>query len=178
MESPALMISAAVVAMVVAGVLVVVRVVPAAHVGVVIRAGRVVRTRPSGPVVVAPGVERIEMVALQPGPIDPLAVTAMTRDGVDVRLVVSALWSVTDPTRAVHAMPDAPSLTAAAVERALRHLVADVDLTDLLRDREALLSLLPITTQPLVGPYGVELIDIDLLGLEVRVGPELLRMLV
>lgn len=177
MESTPLLAAAALVAMVGVVGCAVVRIVPAAHCGVVTRGGRVARSRPSGLVMVAPGVERIEMVALQPAPIDPLAVTVLTRDAVEVRLVVSVLWCVADPARAVHAVPDARIATAAAVERALHHLVANVDLAYLLRDREVVLSRLVVTALPLVSPFGVTLIDVDLLDAEVRVGAELLRML-
>ncbi len=177
MESTDLMVAAALVAVVAATGWSVVRIVPAEHCGVVTRAGRVTRSRPSGLALVTPGLERIEMVALQPAPIDPLGVMALTRDGVEVRLVVSLLWCVADPTRAVHAVPDARGATAAAAERALHHLVANVDLANLLRHREVVLSGLPVIALPLVRPIGVELVDVDLLDVEVRVGPELLRLL-
>lgn len=177
METTALVVIAALVAAVAVIGCAVVRVVPAEHCGVVMRAGRAVRSRPSGLTVVAPGIERIEMVALQPGPIDPLGVTALTRDGVEVHLVVSVLWGIADPTLAVHAVPDARAATAAAVERALHHLVANVDLANLLRDREVVMSRLPVVALPFVGHFGAELVDVDLLDAEVRVGPELLRLL-
>lgn len=177
MESTALLIAAALVAAVAATGCAVVRIVPAEHCGVVTRAGRVTRSRPSGLALVTPALERIEMVALQPAPIDPLGVTALTRDGVEIRLVVRVLWCVADPTRAVHAVPDARGATTAAAERALHHLVANVDLAHLLQHRERVLSRMAVIALPLVGPLGVELVDVDLLDLEVRVGPELLRLL-
>jgi regulator of protease activity HflC (stomatin/prohibitin superfamily) len=155
----------------------VVRIVPAGHRGVVTRAGRVARSQPSGLVAVLPGVDRVEMVALHPQAIDPLSVAAMTRDGVEVRLVISVLWCVTDPALAVDAVPNVRAATADAVERALHHLVANADLASLLRDREAVLSRLPVSALLLVSPWGVELVDVDLLEVEVRVGPELLRLL-
>lgn len=154
-----------------------VRIVPAGHRGVVIRAGRVARTRPSGLLVVVPVVERVEMVALYPRAIDPLSVSAVTRDGVELRLVVSVLWCVTDPAVVAQAVPDARTAVADVVERGLHHLVANVDLADLLREREAFLARLPVTALPLVISLGVELVDVDLLDAEVRVGPELLRLL-
>ncbi len=177
MESPALLVAAALVATAAAIGCAVVRVVSAEHCGVVIRAGRVARSRPSVLALVVPGFARIEMVGLHPAPIDPLGVTALTRDGVEVRVVVSVLWCVADPTRAVRAVPDARPATAAAVERALHHLVANVDLAQLLLYREVVLSRLPVIALPFVGPFGVELVDVDLLDAEVRVGPELLRLL-
>jgi regulator of protease activity HflC (stomatin/prohibitin superfamily) len=177
MESTVLVVAGAVVATALATGIAVVRVVPAGHCGVVIRAGRATRLRRSGLVMVAPGIERIEMVALRPPPIDPLGVTTLTRDGVEVHLIVSVLWSVADPTCAVNSALDVRAATASAVERGLHHLIANVDLAHLLRDREDVLSQLPATTQPLAEHFGVEVIDVDLLDAELRVGPALLRLL-
>jgi hypothetical protein len=36
---------------------------------------------------------------------------------------------------------------------------------------------LPVIALPLVSPLGAELVDVDLVDAEVRVGPELLRLL-
>lgn len=177
MDQTALLIAAAVVATAAVAGRAVVKVVPAGHRGVVTRAGRVARSRRPGLAAVVPGVERIQMVALRPRPIDPLTVTATTRDGVEVRLVLSVFWRVADPVRAVRGEPETRTATADAVERALRHLVATVDLASLLRDREPMLARLAVRTGPLLGPVGVELVDVDLLDTEVRVGPELLRLL-
>jgi len=55
-------------------------------------------------------------------------------------------------------------------------VVGTVALSDLLRDRESLVSRLRAAVIPL-RPLGVELVDVDLLAVEVRVGPELLRLL-
>jgi regulator of protease activity HflC (stomatin/prohibitin superfamily) len=126
---------------------------------------------------VLPGVERIDMVALHPKTVEPLMVTALTRDGVDVRLVVSVLWRAVQPSLVVQAVPDATAIIEATVERVLHQLVANVDLATLLRDRGSLLAGLPVTARPLVTPLGVEIVDVDLLDVEVRVGPELLRLL-
>ena len=177
MDSTALLVAAALAATVVVVACAVVRIVPAGHRGVVTRAGRVARSRPSGLIIAAPVVERVVMVDLHARPIDPLSVAALTRDGADIRLTVSVLWSVVDPTLAACAVPDARSATADAVERTVHHLVANVELVSLLRDREALLKRLPVSALPLVRAWGVELVDVTLLDAEVRVGPELLRLL-
>lgn len=158
-----------------------VRVVPAGHVGVVCRGGRVVRTRPSGLLIAAPGRERLVMVPLHAQSIDPLRVTAVTRDGVEVQLVLSVLWRVVDASAAVeagHAGPHGLGHGAEqVVERAMHHLVARVDLVELLRDRELLLAQMPDAGRALLGAVGVEVLDVDLLDAEVRVGPELIRLL-
>jgi regulator of protease activity HflC (stomatin/prohibitin superfamily) len=176
-EPTVLLVVAALAVVTTIGCAAVVRIVPAGHCGVVLRGGRPARSRLSGLFVLLPGIERVAMVPCQPRPIDPLSVNALTRDGVEVRLVISVLWRVADFTLAAQAKPDLWSATADAVDRALHHLVASVDLAALLRERETVLARLPAADLPLVARLGVELIDVDLLDAEVRVGPELLRLL-
>lgn len=152
-------------------------VVPAGHRAVVVRAGRPVRSRAPGVLLRAPGIERVVMVPLHPPPIDALSVNAQTRDGVEVRLAISLLWRVTAPEQAACATPDLWSATASAADWAVRHVVLDVQLTALLHDRAGVLRRVTTATRPLTDPIGVEVIDVDLLHAEVRLGPELLRLL-
>jgi regulator of protease activity HflC (stomatin/prohibitin superfamily) len=176
-ESAALVAVAAAVAAAAVVCAALVRIVPAGHCGVVTRAGRVARTRPSGLLVAMPVVERVAMVDLHPRAIDPLGVTVSSRDGVEIRLVVSVLWRVCDAVQAAQSESDGGTVVAGAVERALHHLVADVDLRQLMSARQTLLAELPLTTRPLLEPLGVALVDVDLLDADVRVGPELFRLL-
>jgi regulator of protease activity HflC (stomatin/prohibitin superfamily) len=176
-ESAALVAVAAAVAAAAVVCAALVRIVPAGHCGVVTRAGRVARTRPSGLLVAMPVVERVAMVDLHPRAIDPLGVTVSSRDGVEIRLVVSVLWRVCDAAQAAQSESDGGSVVASAVERALHHLVAEVDLRHLISARQSLLAELPLTTRPLLEPLGVALVDVDLLDADVRVGLELFRLL-
>lgn len=154
-----------------------VRIVPAGHVGVVSRAGRVTRWRSSGVVLLVPVVDSCALVRVDRQAMDPLVVLAVTRDGIEVRLVLSVLWRVSDPVLAVDTSRSPRTAAAQAVERALHHRVAHTDLVPLLRDREAVLAGLPAATVPLVDDIGVEIVDADLLDADVRAGPELLRLI-
>ncbi len=155
----------------------VLRVVPEGHVAVVSRAGRAPRVIPSGPLVVVPGLDRTDLVALHPRPLTPVTTTATTADGVEVRLVVSVLWEVVEPQLTLCALPDAATVVAESVERGLHPLAAGADLTELLRDRHAAVIRLPLTLAQELDPVGVRIVDVDLLDLDVRVGAELLRLL-
>ena len=154
-----------------------IRLVPTGHTGVVVRGGRVARTRSSGLVPMLPGLEHLELVPRQVQDLHPLVTTAVTRDGVEVRLVVSVLWEVTHPETAAAVVPDARTAATEAIERSLHHAVARVELSELLRDREAVLDRLAEDSGPMLRRAGAALLDIDLLDVEVRVGPELLRLL-
>lgn len=174
---PAVVIATSAVAAALVMVAAAIRRVPDEHCAVITRGGRVVRTRRSGPTWALPGLERVTLVALRPPALDPLSLTATTRDGVELRLVMSVLWQVTDPDLAARAGRDITYTTIDVIERVLHHLVANVDLGDLLRNRDELLSRLPVTARPMTASIGVDLIDVDLVCAEVRVGPELLRLL-
>lgn len=158
--------------------LAVVRIVPVGHVGVVTRGSVVLRTRPSGVFVAIPRLDRLVMVPIGAQNLEPLRVMAVTRDGVELQLVLSVLWRVVEPAVAVHVIPPGGRTNAAElVERAVHHLVARVDLVDLLRDRDCLLAKLTDAGRSLLTAAGVEVLDADLLDAEVRVGPELIRLL-
>jgi hypothetical protein len=68
-------------------------------------------------------------------------------------------------------------VTAETVERELRRLLANVELACVLREREAVAAQLSVTTLPLLGPLGVELVDTDLVDVALRGGPELANLL-
>jgi regulator of protease activity HflC (stomatin/prohibitin superfamily) len=155
----------------------VLRVVPAGHVGVVRRAGRAQRVVPPGPVGVVPGLDRVDLVALHPRPLDPVATTATTADGVEVYVVVSVVWQVVDPRLTIGAVPDPATVVAEWVERGLHHLTAGAQFADLLRERHAAVRRLPETLGAALAPFGIRVLDIDLLDIDVRVGAELLRLL-
>ncbi len=154
-----------------------VRVVPAGHRGVVVRAGRPRREAGEGLVAVVPVLDRVTMVSLHPATIDPVVVPAITHDGAEVRVVLSVLWQVTEPTAASGAEPGAGSVTALVVERAVRREAAHADLGRLLRDQAALVRLTPEDETLLHEHAGVRVLDIAIVDTEVRASPELLRLL-
>lgn len=166
-----------VVAALVAGAAGVVRVVPAGHRGVVLRGGRPVRSRPPGLLLHLPGAEQVNVVPLLAQRLDPVVVSAVTREGAEVRVVASLLWRVVAPDRAAAVGRDLAWVTAETVERELRRLLGNVDLACVLREREAVAARLSVTTLPLLGPLGVELVDTDLVDVALRGGPELANLL-
>lgn len=154
-----------------------VRFVPAGHHAVITRAGAQVRSSSGGVVAVAPGIERLHLVAIRPPAIDPLSVVGVTQDGVEVQLVVSVLYRIVDAPLVVASATDSREVTSDTVERTLHHLIAETDLVDLLTHREDVLNRAVAVAPPLLAPLGVELTDIDLIDTEVRMGAQLLRLL-
>jgi len=174
MEPTALIVTAIAIALLAVGLSV--RMVPVGHVGVVVRAGRPVRSRPAGLVPLVPGFEQLRNLALLPPPLEPVEVVATTRDGVEVRMTLSVLWRIDDVDRAA-AQSDPCLVVAEAVERSVRHEVGALDLRSLLEDREGMLGRLTGDQTGLLAATGVCLLDADLLATEIRVGPHLLDLL-
>jgi len=151
--------------------------VPSGHRGVVMRAGRAVRTARPGPVLTAPLVERVELIEVGLRSLEPVTASAVTADGVEVRATLSVLWQVTRPRSAALLEGPPEALVMDVVERATHRLVGERELTAVLHDRLQLVGLVPEAVRPLLEPWGCEVVDVDLLDLEVRVGAELLRLL-
>jgi regulator of protease activity HflC (stomatin/prohibitin superfamily) len=154
-----------------------VRLVPVGSRAVVTRFGKVTKVQDAGLAVVLPGVDRLTQVVMTPRRVEPVSTTACTRDGFDLRLIASVLWQVQDPTATLHASPDIGSVTQDVVERWLHHVVADADLVTLLEAREEVLASARPHLDALAGAIGVTVLDVDLQGVEIRAGSELLRLL-
>lgn len=118
-----------------AGAAAMVRIVPAGHVGVVTRLGRVSRTRPTGPAMVCPVVERVAMVSSGATQVAPIVARARTADDVPIALVGSAVVRVRDAGRWVAG--DGGSRLGPLWEEAFALAVGEVGLFDLTGSRRS-----------------------------------------
>jgi regulator of protease activity HflC (stomatin/prohibitin superfamily) len=175
--NPALVTATLLVALCVAVVVSTVRLVPTGSYALVLRWGRVARESGPGVVAVVPGVDRLVVLSAQPSRLEPVPVVATTRDGVDVRMELSVRWRVVDPARSLLAVPDAATATADAVEHAARHVVNETPLRALVEERSDVLAGLDERASAVTAEWGAAVLDVDALEVELRAGPELLRLL-
>ncbi|MEH7984639.1 SPFH domain-containing protein, partial [Pseudomonas aeruginosa] len=105
----------------------VLRFVPNGHTGVVMRFGRVIRTRQPGPALVVPIIERVRMVPSSAAPISPLVVRATTADDVPVIVTARAVVRIDDARQWIAADTVQP---AHLVEDAIAHVVGESVLSD------------------------------------------------
>jgi regulator of protease activity HflC (stomatin/prohibitin superfamily) len=154
-----------------------IRVVAVGTCAVVTRFGRVTRVATPGLVGLVPGFDRLHRVTVEPHRTEPVIVTAVTRDGFDVRVLASVLWQVHDVRASICARHDATTATADAVEICLQRLVSRRDLVALLADRERLFTDVEAELAPMAAAWGVTILDVAALALELRAAPELLRLL-
>lgn len=106
---------------------------PNRHWLVITRRGRVRRVVTAGLALRVPGADECRLLPHDAQHL-PIGVSALTRDGVQVQLLVTAALRVVDPVTA-GALADPFGTTLAELHDLLRRLVADHDVDDVLRVR-------------------------------------------
>jgi regulator of protease activity HflC (stomatin/prohibitin superfamily) len=135
------MMEALIGAVVILGVLVVllsssVRVVQEYERGVIFRLGRLVGARGPGLFLLIPGVERMQKVDLRVITMDVPSQEAITRDNVTVKVNAVVYFRVVDPDSAVTKVLDFTRATSLIAQTTLRSVLGQVELDDLLTNRE------------------------------------------
>jgi len=150
-----------------------VRAVPADQLAVVRRFGQVVRVAGPGVLMHLPGLHRVTLVPRLPVHC-PLVVAALTRDGVRVHLIATAICRIVDPARS--GGPDPLGSAALAVENALAHWVGQTELSQLLQARAEAELHLPERASEMTAEWGVKVLEIEVSGIETQLTADLLRL--
>lgn len=175
--NPAIVTGVLVLALAVVAVVTTVHVVPQGSRALVLRWGLVSRVAGPGLVWVVPGLDRVRVLDLQPHRLEPVPVTATTLDGVDVRVDLSVLWRLVEPERSLRAVLDVAAATADAAEHTARRALGETTLRTLLEERTAALADVDVRTSAAAREWGATVLDVDVLDVEVRAGPALVRLL-
>lgn len=179
-EDAPLAVEASLTWLVVGGLLLAVLAVYACHVVpfderlVVLRRGRPGPTRGPGVVLLVPGLDHAVRVPLRARWFD-VRVDATTRDGVTVTVAGTALGAVRNPTRYALTVEPPTSATSWAIESGVREHVATLDLLDLADVSTLRPPELPGRISERTGEWGVEITDVELGPVEVRVDGDLVR---
>lgn len=152
------------------------RVVPEHERLVVTRWGRVVRVAGPGLALRIPVLERWQVVSMQPSRLQ-LGVSAVSSDGVPVHVQVAALCRTVDPALSPLARPDPLVATQSALESLVAHEVAHAEVADLLALRLGLESALPTKLTATTSAFGVDVAEIEIQDIEVRLTMTLLESL-
>jgi regulator of protease activity HflC (stomatin/prohibitin superfamily) len=151
------------------------RVIPAHERAVVLRFGRIVRSRGPGLRLVIPGAERMVRVSLRPSRLEPLVVRATTRDEVRVCLHAAARFRVVDPVRWTVEVTDAYTRTAEAIEVAVRADIDGAELRELTRFPAGRQARLLHEVNAVVAEWGAEVTDIDVIHIDLSLNAQLLQ---
>jgi regulator of protease activity HflC (stomatin/prohibitin superfamily) len=135
--------------------------------GVIFRVGRLL-PEPKGPglIWVFWPIDRIMRVSLRTIVLDVPSQDVITRDSVSVKLNAVIYFRVVDPRRAIVEVENYLYATSQLAQTTLRSVLGEVDLNDLLSQREKLNQRLQEILDQHTGPWGIKVALVEIKGVD------------
>src|SRR3954452_11958525 len=143
-----------------------VRVVQEYERGVVFRLGRLVGARGPGLILLIPAIERMVKVDLRVVTIDVPSQEVITSDNVTVKVNAVVYFQVVDPGAAVTRVLDFSRGTSLIAQTTLRSVLGQVELDDLLADRESVNNRLQRIIDEQTDAWGVKVTSVEVRDVE------------
>ena len=140
--------------------------------GVIFRLGRVVGAKGPGLFFIIPILDRMVKVNLQTVTMDIPPQEAITRDNVTVRVNAVTYFNVVDPVKAVVNIQNYLFGTSQVAQTTLRSIIGQIDLDDLLVNRDDVNQRLQQIIDDLTNPWGVKVTLVEVKDVEL---PESMR---
>lgn len=134
--------------------------------GVIFRLGRVVGARGPGLFFIIPFLERIHVVDLRTITLDVPPQDCITRDNVTIRVNAIVYYRVMDPIKAVVQIKNYNLGTAQIAQTTMRSVVGQVELDDLLSERERINNELQNIIDEATDPWGVKVSLVEVKDVE------------
>ncbi len=149
-----------------------VRIVPEYERGVIFRLGRVIAAKGPGLFLIIPIVDRMVKVSLRTVTMDIPPQDVITRDNVTVKVNAVTYFNVVDPVRSVIAIENYIVGTSQVAQTTLRSILGQVDLDELLINRDEINQRLQRIIDDLTNPWGVKVTLVEVKDVEL---PETMR---
>jgi regulator of protease activity HflC (stomatin/prohibitin superfamily) len=166
MSQAALAVIVAVVIIVIVTLLSAIKIVQEYERGVVFRLGRLVGARGPGVILLIPYVERMVKVDLRIVTMDIPAQEVITKDNVTIRVNAVTYFRVLDPQRAIVQIADYVRATSQIAQTTLRNVIGQVELDQLLAEREAINHRLQAIIDEQTEPWGIKVSIVELKDVE------------
>ena len=140
--------------------------------GVIFRLGRIQGAKGPGLFFVIPVIDKIITVTLQTVTMDIPPQDIITKDNVTVRVNAVTYFRVVDPIKAVVEIENYAYGTSQVAQTTLRSIVGQVDLDELLVNRDEINSRLQQIIDDLTNPWGVKVSIVEVKDVEL---PESMR---
>ena len=134
--------------------------------GVIFRLGRYTGTRGPGLIIVIPIIEQIQKVGLRTVTLDVPPQDCITNDNVTVRVNAVAYYHVMSPQKAIIEIQNFNIATLQIAQTTLRSVVGQVNLDELLADREAINHRLQTAIDEHTDPWGVKVSIVEIKDVE------------
>ncbi len=134
--------------------------------GVIFRLGRVVGARGPGLFFVIPVIERMQVIDMRTVTLDVPPQDCITRDNVTIRVNAIVYYRVVDPQRAIVQIKNYNLATAQLAQTTMRSVVGQVELDDLLAERERINNELQKIIDEATDPWGVKVSLVEIKDVE------------
>jgi len=143
-----------------------IRILPEYERGVLFRLGRVKNVRGPGLIFIIPGIDRLVRVSLRIVAMDVPAQDVITHDNVTVKVSAVIYFRVVDAVKAVIEMEDYLYATSQLSQTTLRSVLGQVDLDELLANREKINLQLQEILDRQTEPWGVKISNVEVKNID------------
>jgi regulator of protease activity HflC (stomatin/prohibitin superfamily) len=143
-----------------------IKIIPEWERGVILRLGRLVGAKGPGLFLIIPFVDRMIRVNLRIVTLDVPSQEAITRDNVTVKVNAVVFYRVIDPDRAIVQVEDYRRATWNIAQTALRNVLGQSELDELLAHRESLNERLQHIIDEATEPWGIKVGTVEIKDVE------------
>jgi len=129
--------------------------------GVVFRLGRSIGAKGPGLIILIPLVDRMVKVSLRTVAMDVPPQDIITRDNVSVKVNAVIYFRVVDPMKAIIDVEDYLFATSQLAQTTLRSILGEVELDDLLSEREQINEKLQAILDQHTDPWGIKISTVE-----------------
>lgn len=129
--------------------------------GVIFRLGRVIKTKGPGLIILIPVVDKMVKVSLRLVAMDVPSQDVITRDNVSIKVNAVIYFRVMDPTNAIIEVENYLFATSQLSQTTLRSVCGQVELDDLLAEREKINLQLQNILDKHTDPWGIKVTTVE-----------------
>lgn len=129
--------------------------------GVIFRLGRVIKTKGPGLIILIPVIDKMVKVSLRLVTMDVPSQDVITRDNVSVKVDAVVYFRVMDPNRATVEVENYLFATSQLAQTTLRSVCGQVELDDLLAEREKINTQLQSILDHHTDPWGIKVTAVE-----------------
>ena len=129
--------------------------------GVIFRLGRVIKTKGPGLIILIPVIDKMVKVSLRLVTMDVPAQDVITRDNVSVKVNAVIYFRVMDPTKATIEVENYLFATSQLAQTTLRSVCGQVELDELLAEREKINTQLQGILDHHTDPWGIKVTTVE-----------------
>ena len=129
--------------------------------GVIFRLGRVISTKGPGLIILIPVIDKMVKVSLRLVAMDVPAQDVITRDNVSVKVNAVVYFRVMNPTNATIEVENFLFATSQLAQTTLRSVCGQVELDELLAEREKINARLQTILDSHTDPWGIKVTNVE-----------------